>query len=362
MAGSTASATDNKDKKKTKRGVIKGKKLEFHPELANYHPEPTILPTAEVLRKEPKKNKQAAAPLVRCGVLKSKTSTTVYMRVQKSSAAKVNITAHFVLEDAAEQPTKEDIKFDKHLAFDEKWTGKVGKWRSCANTIAQELDAWKQYLVKVIVKNAPESEDIVGSRQSARKESSPTKVEETNSANVESGEGESDGDVERAGEQNKARVQAHFAATYPDLKSHKDVWDAFNWDKADPPFDTEDENILSKVSLSWVPVMSALPDAVRPPNSMLRQALQEVRDCEARQVTQTKTYMTWQGNQVLGSAPEKEYHWGSYEDTIGKVEKISSTKAAIGFDIPKNFELTPELEEGREAIRRMLRRMEGRPT
>ncbi|KAI7284330.1 hypothetical protein KC345_g2315 [Hortaea werneckii] len=337
MPESTASDTGKKEKR-TRRGVIRGKKLEFHPELANYHPEPTILPTAEVLRKEPKKNKQKAAPLVRCGVLKGKPSTVVYMRVQKSSAAKVDVTAHFVLNDAAEQPTKEDIRFDKHLAFDEKWTGAVGKWKSCANTIAQELDAWKQYLVKVILKNAPESEVIVGS------------------PNLESGEGESDGDVEGTGGQSRARVLAHFAHIYPDLKSHEDVWDAFNWDKADPPFDTEDEDILSKVSMSWVPVMAALPDAVRPPNSMLRQALQEVRDHEARQVTQTKTYVTWQGNQALGSAPEKEYHWGSYEDTIGKVEKVSSMKAWIGFDIP-DIEWTPEFEEYTEIARDVMRKM-----
>ncbi|KAI7223359.1 hypothetical protein KC333_g547 [Hortaea werneckii] len=343
------------------RSAIKDKKLYPHPDLAEYHPEPTILPKAEVLRRGPDDNQQMAAPLVRCGVLKNDPSVVVYIRVQESPTAEVNHAVQFVLAE----PTKDEIKFDKHLAFDEKWTGEVGQWRSCADTADQELDAWKQYLIKVIGKNAPESVEIVMTRLTPREESSPAVVGQSTSENTEREEDqeeeEEEEEDEEAEEERTARAQAHFAHIYPHLKTNREVWDAFNMDTADPPFDTEDEDILSKVSLSWVPVISALPDAVRPPNLMLRQALQEVRDCEARQVTLTKTYMTWHGNLVLGSAPEKEYRWGSYEDTIGKVEKISSMKASIGFDIPKNFEMTPELEEGREAIRRMLRRMEGRP-
>ena len=338
--------------------ATKDKKLYPHPALAEYHPEPTILPTAEVLRRGPDENQQMAAPLVRCGVLKDDPSVVVYMRVQESSTAEVNDTVQFVLAE----PTREEIEFDKHLAFDEKWTGQVGQWRGCADTVDQELDAWKQYLAKVIGKNASESAEMVITRQTPKKESSPTVVSRPASENTEIEEDQKqdqdqEEEEEEAEEKMTARVQPHFAHIYPHLKTNKEVWDAFNMDTADPPFDTEDEDILSKVSFSWVPVMSALPDAVRPPNSMLGQALQEVRDCDVRQVTLTKTYMTWQGNQVLGSAPEKEYHWGSYEETIGKVEKISSTKACIGIDIPKNFQMTPELEKGRDAIRRMLRRM-----
>ncbi|KAI7287884.1 hypothetical protein KC343_g739 [Hortaea werneckii] len=334
---------------------IKDKNLYTYPLLEDYHPEPIILPRAEVLRKEPDENQQMAAPLVRCGVLKDNPSVVVYMRGQEGSTAGVNDTVQFVLAE----PTKEEARFDEHLAFDEKWTGEVGQWRGCADTVDQQLDAWKQYLVKVILKNAPESEEIVGRRQSARKEGSPARVGDPGSTNAEGVDGGSDGDVEGADGQTRARVQAHFAHTYPDLKSHKDVWDAFNWDKADPPFDTEDEDILSKVALSWVPVMSALPDAVSPPNSMLRQALQEVRNREARQVTQTKTYMTWQGNQVLGSAPEKELSWGSYEETIGKVERMTPLKRCLGFDIPDNLQMPPEYEEYKEVIRRVMRQING---
>lgn len=117
-----------------------------------------------------------AAPLVRCGVLKDYPSVVVYMRVQESSTAEVDHTVQFVLAE----PTEEEIKFDKHLAFDEKWTGNVGQWRSCADTADQELDAWKQYLVKVIVKNAPDSEEISRCRQTVGKESSPAEDEEKN--------------------------------------------------------------------------------------------------------------------------------------------------------------------------------------
>ncbi|KAI7198872.1 hypothetical protein KC316_g3515 [Hortaea werneckii] len=182
MSGSTAYGSD--EYYKASRVVIRDKTLNPHPELAYHHPEPAILPAAEVLRREPEKDKQTAAPLVRCGVLKGDPSVVVYMRVQESSTAEVNATAQFVLADATEQPTKDDIRFDKHLAFNEKWTGKVGQWRSCADTIDQELDAWKQYLVKVIVKNVPESEKISRGRQTVGRESSPAEDEEPTSEDI----------------------------------------------------------------------------------------------------------------------------------------------------------------------------------
>ncbi|KAI7333906.1 hypothetical protein KC315_g3999 [Hortaea werneckii] len=362
------------------RSAIKDKKLYPHPDLAEYHPEPTILPTAEVLRRGPGENQQMAASLVRCGVLKDDPSIVVYTRVQESPTAEINHTVQFVLAE----PTKEEIKFDKHLAFDEKWTGKAGQWRSCANTADQELDAWKQYLVKVIEKNASESDKIVTTRQTLRKESSPAEVGEPSAENteiVEEGRGEEDDDDDEEedgddetwdiedhdkpfqyfgkhghapmdiekwekrildetnfddGEdsfddlndvdeeedeevaeerKNNARVRAHFAHIYPDLKTKIDAWVAFDLDTADPPFDTEDEDILTRISQCYVAAVPSIRGFPRPPNSMLRQALQEVRARAAPEVNQTRSYMMWKHGLSTEPSQSNVSHLGSSQGT-----------------------------------------------
>ncbi|KAI6822230.1 hypothetical protein KC340_g12449 [Hortaea werneckii] len=369
------------------RSAIKDKKLYPHPDLAEYHPEPTILPKAEVLRRGPDDNQQMAAPLVRCGVLKNDPSVVVYMRVQESPTAEVNHAVQFVLAE----PTKDEIKFDKHLAFDEKWTGEVGQWRSCADTADQELDAWKQYLIKVIGKNAPESDEIVRTRQTPTKESSPVEVEELPAENTEIVEEgrreEEDDEEEEEGEQeetedgdneiwdiedhdkpfqyfekhghvpmdiekwekhildetnfddgedsfddlndvdeeedeevaeerkNNARVRAHFAHIYPDLKTKIDAWDAFDLDTADPPFDTEDEDILTRISHCYVAAVPSIRGFPRPPNSMLRQALYEVRARAAPEVRQTQSYMMWKHGLSTEPSQSNVSHLGSYQGT-----------------------------------------------
>ncbi|KAI7485868.1 hypothetical protein KC351_g3629 [Hortaea werneckii] len=211
MSGSTAHGSDEYNK--ADRVLTRDVKLNPHPELANYHSEPTTLPVAEVLRKDPEKEKQAANT------------------------------------ESGEEEGGRGSEDSDDLMDAEEWENRFTDLPSLND---EEEEKWERTFYDT--DNFGDDEDSFDDLNDVDEEEDEEVAEDR---------------------KNAARVRAHFAHIYPDFKTKRGAWNAFDMDTADPPFDTRDEDILTRISQYYVAVVPTVRDFPRPPNSMLRQALQE---------------------------------------------------------------------------------------